>query len=99
LATDWIQARPERACEGFIPYHGRAAAQVRLGEFAPRTERDAHRTEIARGNGHEPHARIPHGVRSASRDLDGRRQATAREGREIREGRTRDARERPRRIL
>src|SRR5207247_1550659 len=31
LATEWIQARPERACGGFIHYHGLAASWAHSG--------------------------------------------------------------------
>src|SRR5947207_12878486 len=99
LAPDRIKTGPERACERFIHYHGRAAAQVTLGEFAPPPERDAHRTDIARGNSHEPDAGITLGVRGAPRELDGRRRSPRREGREVREGDARHTWERPRRVL
>ncbi len=99
LATDRIQAGPEGAGERFVHQHGGAGGEVGRGEFASRTHRDAHRVEITRRNSHEPHPGIVRGVRGPPRDVDGRRQATAREGREIREGDTRHARELPRCVL
>src|SRR5207249_12251539 len=99
LPTDRIKARPKRSRERFIHYYGRAGGEVGLGELASRTDWDAHRAEIARGHGHEPHARIAQRVRRAPRNLDGRRQSTGREGREIREGDTRHTGESARRIL
>src|SRR5439155_7398465 len=99
LASDWVETGPERARERFIHYYGRARGEIGLGELACRTDWDAHRAEIVRGNGHEPHAGIALGVGSAPRDLDGRRQSTARERREVREGDAGHARERTRRFL
>src|SRR5436309_15686929 len=93
LATNRIKTGPEGACERFIHYYGRAGGEIGLGEVASRTDRDAHRAEIARGDGHKPHLWIVQGVRGAPRDLDGRRESSGREGREMREGDNGTARE------
>src|SRR5207245_11735710 len=83
LATNRIKTGPEGACERFIHYYGRAGGEIGLGEVASRTDRDAHRAEIARGDGHKPHLWIVQGVRGAPRALDGRRYSHGGEGRGV----------------
>src|SRR3989442_4132126 len=68
--TDWIHPWPERPHERLIHQDRRAAGEVGPSESPSTADRDAHRAEVAWGNGEEPHLGIVYRTRRAPADLD-----------------------------